>query len=163
MNSNLQYLSRWIEGSPLQEPDFVSEWLYIESTPLNGRQNVNHNLGEMPMYVQVQVTSNTTNNSGYIFPAIGKICYSPGKYFCSQGLVPIFSKKWSRCIFWALCSWPGSYHLSIVIVFHQVSSHPSSGVLIKSHIHIHRISFNGIKSHLSLLPFSSLINFNVLC
>ena len=61
-------------GTPLKDPDFISSWYELTSNDggLN-RVDIAHGLGEVPVYVHVQVKSTHEPNKGFIFPGIGKL------------------------------------------------------------------------------------------
>lgn len=57
----------------LKTPDYDSMWLPIASNTVgNDKIKVNHELGEIPLIVDVQVKSKDTPNEDYIFQAVGK-------------------------------------------------------------------------------------------
>ena len=64
-------------GLPLKSPSFVSPWFKITSNPSGQhRLDIDHDLGEIPVYVQVQVKSISDPNKDFMFPAMGKYTFN---------------------------------------------------------------------------------------
>ena len=59
--------------SSISQPDYQSTWLELRSqSPTGNTLTVQHDLGETPLLVDVQIKSLDEPNKDFIFPAVGK-------------------------------------------------------------------------------------------
>ncbi|XP_060570415.1 uncharacterized protein LOC132728759 [Ruditapes philippinarum] len=87
------HLLFYVNARPFKSPDFVSQWFYLQSIPGRERIDVFHHLGEVPDLVQVQVRSISSNNPGFIFPAIGIVPRDDDEIEPRSGIVYLYNEK----------------------------------------------------------------------